>query len=115
MWFGGGWRTWRRGEISEARSPARERAKRTRDYVFVNDRRRRFTSDKISHAFARLAKAVGTLSTLRDVPWNAPFYGKLGFRILVERELTQTLRELLESEARLGLPMKNRVLMRREL
>ena len=41
--------------------------------------------------------------------------GKLGFRILVERELTEALRELLESEARLGLPMRNRVLMRRAL
>ena len=56
-----------------------------------------------------------TLSTLRDVPWNAPFYVKLGFRILAETELTQALRQLLESEARLGLPMKGRVLMRRDL
>ena len=56
-----------------------------------------------------------TLSTLRDVPWNAPFYVKLGFTILAERELTQALRELLESEARLGLPTEGRVLMRRDL
>ena len=56
-----------------------------------------------------------TLSTLRGVPWNAPFYVKLGFTILAEGELTQALRELLESEARLGLPMEGRVLMRRGL
>ena len=56
-----------------------------------------------------------TLSTLRNVPWNAPFYAKLGFRVLTETELTQALRQLLESEARLGLPMEDRVLMRREL
>ena len=54
-----------------------------------------------------------TLSTLRGIPWNAPFYAKLGFRILAEDELTQPLRELLDHEARLGLPMENRVLMRR--
>ena len=67
-------------------------------------------------ASARLAgyHAI-TLSTLRDIPWNAPFYAKLGFRILAENELTQPLRDLLDSEARLGLPMENRVLMRRDL
>ncbi|MHC4696958.1 MAG: GNAT family N-acetyltransferase [Planctomycetota bacterium] len=56
-----------------------------------------------------------TLSTLQNVPWNAPFYARLGFRILTDKELTQALRQLLESEARLGLPMKHRVLMRRDL
>ena len=56
-----------------------------------------------------------TLSTLRNVPWNAPLYAKLGFRILADKELTQALRQLLESEASLGLPMKDRVLMRRDL
>jgi len=53
------WRTWRNREIAEAKGSAQERAGRTRDCVFVNDRRRPFSSDKISHAFARLAKAVG--------------------------------------------------------
>ncbi|MCK4627152.1 MAG: GNAT family N-acetyltransferase [Phycisphaerae bacterium] len=67
-------------------------------------------------AWARSAgyRAI-TLSTMQDVPWNAPFYIKLGFRILAGRELTLALRQLLESEARLGLPMKNRVLMCRSL
>ena len=55
-----------------------------------------------------------TLSTLRNVPWNAPFYVKCGFRILAEWELTAAIRQLLESEARFGLPMKDRVLMRRD-
>ena len=67
-------------------------------------------------AWARSAgyRAI-TLSTLRQVPWNAPFYVKLGFTILAETELTQTQRELLNYEARLGLPMNGRVLMRRGL
>ena len=66
-------------------------------------------------AWARSAghRAI-TLSTLRSVPFNAPFYEKLGFRILAETELTPVLRQLLESEARLGLPMTDRVLMRRD-
>ena len=65
------------------------------------------------------ARSVGyraiTLSTLRDVRWNAPFYVQCGFRILTEKEFTPALRGLLDSEARLGLPMKNRVLMRSDL
>ena len=67
-------------------------------------------------AWARSAgyRAI-TLSTLQDIPWNAPFYAKLGFRVLTEDELTQPLRDLLDSEARLGLPMENRVLMRQDL
>ncbi len=56
-----------------------------------------------------------TLSTLRSVPFNAPFYVRLGFRVLDEAELTDALRELLLDEASVGLPMDDRVLMRREL
>ena len=54
-----------------------------------------------------------TLSTLRNVPWNAPFYVKLGFSVIEEAELTEALRQLLESESRIGLPMTDRVLMRK--
>ncbi len=56
-----------------------------------------------------------TLSTLANIPWNAPFYARLGFRILAEAELTQPQRDLLEFDARLGLPMDNRVMMLRNL
>jgi GNAT superfamily N-acetyltransferase len=56
-----------------------------------------------------------TLSTLRHVPWNAPFYAKLGFEILAGEEFTPALRDLLAYEARVGLPMEDRVLMRRAL
>jgi GNAT superfamily N-acetyltransferase len=56
-----------------------------------------------------------TLSTFRDVPWNAPFYARLGFRILDAHELTPGLRRLLEADATRGLPVESRVIMRREL
>ena len=83
------------------------------------DHSRRGIGTALVETVCEWARAAGhraiTLSTLRDVPWNAPFYARLGFRILAERELTQALRQLLESEARLGLPMKGRVLMRRDL
>ena len=53
-----------------------------------------------------------TLSTLRSIPWNAPWYGRLGFRILEPAELTPVLRGLLEHERARGLPMEDRVLMK---
>jgi len=65
------------------------------------------------------AKSTGfkaiTLSTFSDVPWNAPFYARLGFHILTEDELTECLLQLRETEAGLGLPISKRVVMRREL
>lgn len=59
--------------------------------------------------------AAMTLSTLRDIPWNAPFYERLGFRILTAEELTPGLQCLIEVEAEYGLPTQGRVIMRREL
>jgi GNAT superfamily N-acetyltransferase len=65
------------------------------------------------------AKSAGfaaiTLSTFRDVPWNAPFYARLGFRILAEDELTEGLLQLRQAEVKWGLPISKRVVMRREL
>lgn len=55
-------------------------------------------------------KAI-TLTTLSHIPWNAPFYEKLGFRILSPQELTPALRELLQTETAHGLPAENRVAM----
>lgn len=52
-----------------------------------------------------------SLSTFRDVPWNAPFYARLEFRQLEESELTPGLRRLREAEARRGLPPDTRMLM----
>ena len=53
-----------------------------------------------------------TLSTLRSIPWNAPWYRRLGFRILEPGELTPVLRGLLDHERARGLPMEDRVLMK---
>jgi GNAT superfamily N-acetyltransferase len=65
------------------------------------------------------AKSAGfeaiTLSTFRDIPWNAPFYTRLGFHILTEDELTKGLLRLREAEVEWGLPISERVMMRREL
>lgn len=56
-----------------------------------------------------------TLSTFRAVPWNAPFYARLGFVVIEETELSRGLREVREEEARHGLPIAARVCMRLDL
>ncbi|MFF0741733.1 GNAT family N-acetyltransferase [Streptomyces sp. NPDC004111] len=54
-----------------------------------------------------------TLTTFAEVPWNAPYYTRLGFRALGEADLTAGLREILVEEAALGLDHWPRVCMRR--
>jgi hypothetical protein len=53
-----------------------------------------------------------TLTTFRDVPWNAPFYARLGFRILEPSAWTPGLMALLALEESRGLPRRLRVAMR---
>ncbi|MDJ0865171.1 MAG: GNAT family N-acetyltransferase [Myxococcota bacterium] len=56
-----------------------------------------------------------TLTTFRDVPWNAPFYARLGFRVLGDAELGPELAELVRSEHERGLRREDRVVMRCDL
>lgn len=70
---------------------------------------------------ALLAKAVSegrhrgfaamTLTTFRDLPWNAPFYGRNGFAILPDEEITPRLRAVLDEERMHGLPLDRRCAM----
>ena len=59
--------------------------------------------------------AAMTLTTLRDVPWNAPFYAGRGFSELTETEWGQALGEIVARERMLGFPMRLRVVMRCQL
>lgn len=56
-----------------------------------------------------------TLATFRDVPWNRPFYARLGFREIGKADWTPALFKIHQREAALGLPMAARCLMRRPL
>ncbi len=56
-----------------------------------------------------------TLTTLRDVPWNAPFYAGRGFSELAETGWGDGLRKIVARERMLGFPMRLRVVMRRGL
>lgn len=54
-----------------------------------------------------------TLFTYAEVPWNAPYYLRLGFRVLAEEELTTGLHARREHEATAGLDAWPRVTMLR--
>ncbi|MCY0929594.1 GNAT family N-acetyltransferase [Streptomyces sp. H27-H1] len=56
-----------------------------------------------------------TLTTFTDVPWNAPYYARLGFRALAESGLGPGLRDIRDREALHGLDRWPRVCMRRDL
>jgi GNAT superfamily N-acetyltransferase len=56
-----------------------------------------------------------TLTTFRDVPFNAPLYAKRGFEVVPEDEWTDALRDRVAHEATLGLDPSARVVMRRPL
>ncbi|MEU6543285.1 GNAT family N-acetyltransferase [Streptomyces sp. NPDC046859] len=54
-----------------------------------------------------------TLTTFTHVPWNAPYYGRLGFHVVPVDRLTPGLRAVRAREADLGLDRWPRVCMRR--
>lgn len=56
-----------------------------------------------------------TLTTYVDVPWNGPYYERLGFRFVDDARLGPELREIRSAEARHGLDRWPRAAMRREL
>ncbi|EPT9379076.1 hypothetical protein ACVTO6_001298 [Proteus mirabilis] len=43
-----------------------------------------------------------TLTTFRDVPWNAPYYQRLGFHILLEHQIPYSLQQILDNEVEHG-------------
>lgn len=56
-----------------------------------------------------------TLTTFTEVPWNGPYYLRLGFRYLDDDELTPGLRAIRAAEAVAGLDAWPRACMRRDL
>ena len=56
-----------------------------------------------------------TLTTFANVPWNAPYYARLGFEVIPAGHLGPGLRRLRSTEAAHGLDRWPRVAMRRPL
>ena len=53
-----------------------------------------------------------TLTTFRDVAWNAPFYASMGFKEIPEGELSPHLNSALEQQAARGFDSRRRCAMR---
>ncbi|MTB68476.1 GNAT family N-acetyltransferase [Providencia sp. wls1943] len=52
-----------------------------------------------------------TLTTFRDIPWNAPYYQRLGFSIMEETQLTSELQDILQHEVDAGFQKIDRCAM----
>lgn len=59
--------------------------------------------------------AALTLTAYADVPWNAPYYQRLGFHVIDETQLTGGLRIIRKREVARGLAAWPRVTMRRSV
>lgn len=64
---------------------------------------------------ARCDLAGLTLTCYASVPWNGPYYRRLGFRVLADGELTEGLRSIRANEVARGLDVWPRVAMLRPL
>jgi GNAT superfamily N-acetyltransferase len=67
-----------------------------------------------AYATARGASAL-TLTTFAEVPWNAPYYARCGFRVVPDAELSPALSAIRAREIAHGLHRWPRVTMRRAL
>ncbi|MFE2306886.1 GNAT family N-acetyltransferase [Streptomyces sp. NPDC059411] len=86
--------------------------------VHPDSARRRIGRALLEHLAGRAAAEsvpALTLTTFTDVPWNAPYYVRCGFRTLGESALGPGLREIRDREAGHGLDRWPRVCMRRDL
>lgn len=52
-----------------------------------------------------------TLTTFRHLPWNGPWYARLGFVEVGAAEMGREYEEIIEHEARNGLDVKQRCVM----
>ena len=67
-------------------------------------------------AWARAASHRAlTLTTFRDIPWNAPFYASAGFRNAAPHEIGPELAAIVQDETARGLDPRQRVVMRHDL
>ncbi len=83
------------------------------------DHGRRGIGSALIEAVRERALALGleavTLTTFRDVPWNAPLYARRGFRVVDSAALSPGQAEAVRDEERRGLPRALRVFMRLDL
>ncbi|WP_307793367.1 GNAT family N-acetyltransferase [Amycolatopsis sp. MtRt-6] len=80
---------------------------------------RRGIGSALIETLAEWARARGlpalTLTTFETVPWNAPYYERLGFGVVPEAEIGDGLRSIRRAEAARGLDAWPRVALIRTL
>jgi GNAT superfamily N-acetyltransferase len=80
---------------------------------------RRGLGRQLIEHIAQWARELGfravTLTTFSDVPWNGPYYSRLGFTLVPADSMTSELRAILKAEEAAGIPMEHRICMRRPL
>lgn len=83
------------------------------------DHARRGVGRALVEAALERARAEGrgrlTLATMRAIPFNGPWYQRIGFRELDEHELGPGLRTILRRELAGGYPIADRVILGRDL
>ncbi|MCL6705764.1 GNAT family N-acetyltransferase [Pseudomonas sp. R2.Fl] len=68
----------------------------------------------VRHARNHSFSAV-TLTTFREIAWNAPFYQRFGFEALAERDLDEFLLDCIEREEKAGFQRAERCVMSMKL
>lgn len=71
--------------------------------------------DQVARWASERSLPMLTLTTFRDVPWNAPLYEHLGFRVLAEEEVGPELRAVRDHETARGFDPATRVCMGRQV
>jgi N-acetylglutamate synthase-like GNAT family acetyltransferase len=75
---------------------------------------RRLLEHAAADATAKGLRAL-TLTTFAEVPWNAPYYARCGFRVLDDTELSPGMRAIRDREIAHGLHRWPRVCMCRDV
>ena len=72
---------------------------------------RRLIQQVVEFALLEGVRSV-TLTTFREIAWNAPYYQRLGFSIVEASELTTDLASILQQEVNAGFNAEQRCAMR---
>ena len=108
------WRETRRLALRTSKSSTRRTAHLAEiDVLPAHGRRGLGTRlvEEVCHWAASAGYESVTLTTFRDVPWNMPFYERLGFRVVAGAGRSAALRAIVEDETRRGLDPSRRVAM----
>ena len=83
------------------------------------DHARQGLGARLIDAGAAWARELGhtaiTLTTFREVPWNRPYYERIGFHVVPPGDWTPGIAERVAEEEKNGLDPARRVVMRRPI